>query len=485
MDAQEKWYIHKNRQDYQVFYDQLTFIDRQTLSDSMIIRDELLSALDGAVEWGYHHTKADCSGLSPGCRHCGSGTWSCLFINGVCNANCFYCPTPQDQEDQPTTQTVTFTDVEDYMLYLKRFGYKGVSISGGEPLLTFEKTLHFITRIREEMGSDIYFWMYTNGILLDEEKLKALRHAGLDELRLDIGATGYRTHKAEMALQWIDRVTVEIPAVPEELDRLKQLLHHFDAIGLSHLNLHQIRCTPHNYKKLVERGYTFLHGPQITVMESELTALRLMQYAAERGLQTPVNYCSSIYKYRYQRRAARKRYAPFIAHPYEEITETGMIRSLAVEGDVYSLERIMHDFEQNAIDPGDYYRPEKSAKIYFRKNLWNRIDFTNLELKVSYARSFLLPRLSYRNMFKEVELRPGKSVVIERAPVFKDYSLRGEEIQWFEKAFISKTLTMEELEKLCGVRDVSEPRQLNGFSGEMIARLYECEQLGRGLPGYF
>ena len=485
MNSQEKWYIHRNRQDYEAFYDQLKFADRQILSESMKIRDELLFDLDGVVEWGYQGTKADCRRLSPGCRHCGNGTWSCLFINGICNANCFYCPTLQDQEDQPTTQTVVFPDVEDYILYLKKFGYKGVSISGGEPLLTFQKTLRFITRIREEMGPEIYFWMYTNGILLDEEKLSALRKAGLNEIRLDIGATGYRTDHLEMALKRIDTVAVEIPAVPEDVEHLKQLLHHFDDIGLHHLHLHQIRCTPHNYLKLIKRGYTFLHGPQITVLESELTALHLMQYASNNGLQTPINYCSSIYKYRYQRMAARKRYAPFIAHGYEEITETGMIRSLAVVGDTHLLDRAEQAFQDRGVDPGDYYRPEQSSKIYFKGHLWKRVDFTGLELRVSYSRAFMLPQLSYRNIFREVQLSPGKRVVIERTPVFRDYSLRGEEIKWFEKVFISGSLSIEEWEKTPFYQDLSEQAGADGFSREMIARFHECEKLSQGLPAYF
>jgi len=484
MNTQAYWYADKNRKAYESFYDRLRFADQQTLSRAEQTRDLLLDALHGSVEWGYSGTKADCRRLSPGCRHCGSGTWSCLFINGVCNANCFYCPTPQDHEDQPTTQTVSFPDVEGYILYLKKFGYKGVSISGGEPLITYDKTLRFITRIREEMGPDLYIWMYTNGILLDEQKLKALRSAGLDEIRLDIGATGYRIDRVKLALEWIDRVAVEIPAVPEELTRLKNLLHHFDAMGLHHLHLHQIRCTPHNYSKLVKRGYTFLHGPQITVLESELAALQLMRYAVEKGLQTPVNYCSSIYKYRYQRMAARRRYAPYIAQPWEEITEAGMIRSLAVEGDTTPLERVILSFNQNKVDPGDYYRPQNTAKIYFKKHLWDLIDFSGMEVKVSYARSFLLPHLSYRNMFREVELGPGKKVVIERTPVLRDCSLRGNQIRWFKKTFIDGTLSKEEPQEAAGTIPFSPEEGANGFSREISARFYECEKPGQGLPAY-
>lgn len=529
MDTKRHGYEKKPRTDRARFEGQLNFADSHALAAATKQRENLLQMLDGAVEWGYNGTKADCRNLSPGCRHCGNGTWSCLFINNLCNATCFYCPAPQKSKDEPTTQTVSFSDPDDYIAYLRKFGFTGVSISGGEPLLTFDRTLHFISRIHEEMGADVYLWMYTNGMLLDEDKLRLLRQAGLSEIRLDIGATAYRTDKVEMALRWIDRVTVEIPAVPEELDRMKKLMHHFSHIGLHHLNLHQIRCTPHNHSKLSEHGYTFLHGPQITVLESELTALQLMAYAADKGLDLPVNYCSSIYKYRYQRMAARRRFAPFIAHSYEETTQAGLIRSMAVEGHSRRIDALQKDLGKAGIPTGDYYRPEGTNKLYFKKNLWHHIRPHNWTLKVSYARAFLLPSVSYRNMFKEVNLNARRKVVIERAPVVRDHLLRGAAIRWFEEAFINGPSNLHEgpdaiqgpasgventgnddlgghAEGWCMTRRVDEKQTPCGqesdflpgmpeapaakrteggsLSRDMATRLYECEQLGQGLPRY-
>ena len=519
----------KNRADHKDFDRHLNFADSRTLAAATQQREDLLFRLDGAVEWGYNGTKADCRNLSPGCRHCGNGTWSCLFINNLCNAGCFYCPTPQKSKDEPTTQTVSFSDPDDYIAYLKKFGYKGVSISGGEPLLTFNRTLDFIRRIHEEMGSEVYLWMYTNGMLLDEDKLRLLRQAGLDEIRLDIGATAYRTDKVELALKWIDTVTVEIPAVPEELDRLKKLMHCFSDMGLHHLNLHQIRCTPHNHSKLSEHGYTFLHGKQITVLESELAALQLMAYAADQGLNLPVNYCSSTYKYRYQRMAARRRFAPFIAHSYEETTDTGLIRSMAVEGPSDRIDGLQESLRKAEIPRDDCYRPEGTNKLYFKKYLWHHVQPRNWILKISYARAFLLPSVSYRNMFKEVDLDGRRKVVIERTPVVHDHSLRGEAIQWFEEVFVKglpklterqqnsgeQSLDSGHMRKGClyengksrsispaddgskllgcpqshspgGALEVSaaERSESSGLSREMAARICECEQLGQGLPPY-
>ncbi len=528
MNTKRQGNTEKPRPDQAGFERHLNFADSHALAAATKQREDLLHRLDGAVEWGYSGTKADCRNLSPGCRHCGNGTWSCLFINNICNASCFYCPAPQESKDEPTTQTVSFSDPDDYIAYLRKFGFKGVSISGGEPLLTFDRTLQFISRIHEEMGGDVYLWMYTNGMLLDEDKLRLLRQAGLGEIRLDIGATAYRTDKVEMALKWIDRVTVEIPAVPEELDRMKKLMDHFSHMGLHHLNLHQIRCTTHNHSKLSEHGYTFLHGPQITVLESELAALQLMAYAVEKRPDLPVNYCSSIYKYRYQRMAARRRFAPFIAHSYEETTQAGLIRSMAVEGASRRIDALQDSLEKADLPAKDYYRPEGTNKLYFKKYLWHHIRPREWTLKVSYARAFLLPSVSYRNMFKEVNLNARRKVVIERAPVVRDHPLRGEAIRWFEEAFIigssnplegqdvlqgpasgvektgsdlggkpegwcmthradgKKIPGGPESDMLAGLPEAPVIRQIEGgsLSRDMAALFYECEHLGQGLSRY-
>jgi uncharacterized protein len=76
-------------------------------------------------------------------------------------------------------------------------------------------------------------------------------------------------------------------------------------MGINHLHLHQLRLTPHNRSKFKNRPYTFLHGEKVTVLESELTALALIRQASSQRLTLPINYCSFVYKHRYQRTAAR------------------------------------------------------------------------------------------------------------------------------------------------------------------------------------
>ena len=275
----------------------------------------------------FKETKPYYNQLSKGCKLCGLGSWSCLFITNKCNASCFYCPAAQQNDELPATQSLTFETAEAYAGYINFFKFKGVSFSGGEPLLFFDRTLHYLKTVRKMCDPEIYIWMYTNGILADTHKFKKLAAAGLDEIRFDIGATGFKLDKVKIARNIIPNLTIEIPAVPEEKERIKKLLPELIEAGVTNLNLHQLRLTKHNAPKLLKRNYTFIPAEQPIVLESELAALEIMNFARENQLEIGINYCSFAFKNRFQKAGFRKQLAITLAGDDEKITQKGFIRN--------------------------------------------------------------------------------------------------------------------------------------------------------------
>jgi pyruvate formate-lyase activating enzyme-like uncharacterized protein len=360
--------IEANRREYGFHYDLLNFADPERLAAANAERNELLQWLDQRACFGYAGTKVDCNGLSPGCRSCGDGSWSCLFVNGRCNGRCFYCPTAQDDDGPPVTNGLAFSNPEEYAAYVAALGFSGVSISGGEPLMTPDLTLAYLTAVRKQCGNNIHLWLYTNGTLLTPDLCSRLRDAGLNEIRFDLGAVRYHLKKLRLAVGRIPTVTVEIPAVPEDEELLKQKLVEMAEAGVSHLNLHQMRLTPYNFGPLTERNYTFLHGEKITVLESELCALRTVRFGLEHGIPLPVNYCSFPYKRRFQHAAARRRAALTVRAPGEVVTEPGYLRTLSAAG-------------------------------------------------VSYCDAVLLQNPSYHHPFEKVVLKTGRALYLERRPL--------------------------------------------------------------------
>jgi hypothetical protein len=291
-------------------------------------RNAHIADAGAALNWDFQGTKPWVHSLSPGCRLCGEGQWSCLFITGLCNARCFYCPASQERDEIPQTQRLLFEDPETYARYINWFGFKGVAFSGGEPLMVFDRAIRAIETVRRLCPSEVYIWMYTNGILGSEAKFEQLAGAGIDELRFDLGATNYRLEVLQGAAAAIRNVTVEIPAVPEEVERLKTLLPQLCELGVTRLNLHQLRLTSYNAGRMLPHGYTYLHGEQPTVLESDLAAFELIAFVAQQGLPMGVNYCNFQFKNRFQKAGFRRKMAGRLAEGNEEITGNGFLRRI-------------------------------------------------------------------------------------------------------------------------------------------------------------
>ena len=308
------------------------------------LRDGLLLQLQAnGIRHSAKQSKLYTGELSPGCATCGAGTWSCAYLTKQCTAACFFCPSePGSDGSLPRANRISMPGLETYIAFLRFFRFRGVAFSGGEPLLAFEDLVTWITRIKQEFGDGIYLWVYTNGDLVDQDKLQALHHAGLDEIRINIRARDYQLAPISLARKFIQTVTVEIPTIPEEVETLKEQIVDLHRLGVDHLNLHQLFANQVNYRSLAERSYTFLPlvGTASPVLESEITALRLLLFALENQIDLPINYCSLVYRTRYDELAHRRRAASLSKRDHDTVAETGLLRRLSIGGPPGHIRRI-------------------------------------------------------------------------------------------------------------------------------------------------
>lgn len=339
---------NKNNLQYPDYKNQIKWVSYFDALEKEEERNKIISKLELKLNRSFKNTKLWINSLSKGCQLCGEGEWSCLFITGKCNANCFYCPANQQTDGIPSTQLTSFNNVDDYIQYLDFFGFKGASLSGGEPLLFFERTLDYVQNIKKYFDDKVYLWIYTNGILGSEDIYKKLANAGIDEVRFDIGATNYDLKFLIKAKDIIPNISVEIPAVPEEFDKLKRVIPELISIGVTNLNLHQLRLTNYNAPKLLKHNYTYLHGEQATVMESELTALKIIEYVADNNLNIGVNYCAFNFKNRFQKAGFRKKIASKFVEPHEQVTENGFLRTIKADNSFFYISENKLIPEQNS-----------------------------------------------------------------------------------------------------------------------------------------
>jgi uncharacterized protein len=318
--------INKNHQSFDGYKD-IKWLNPYHAEIEENRREEIVNTFSSKVNWSFKKTKPWINHISKGCELCGQGEWSCLFITGRCNANCFYCPASQNSDDTPMAQQLTFENPEEYADFINYFNFKGCSFSGGEPFLAFEKVLGFLETLRKKCAPDLYIWMYTNGILGSEDKYRKLADLGINEVRFDIGATNYKIDTIKKASGIIDNITVEIPMDPNKTELLKKIISELEGLGVTNLNLHQMRLTKYNADKLLAKDYTFLHGEHPTVLESELAALEIINFVDSKNYKIGINYCSFQYKNRFQKAGYRSKVLNKIID-LNEITENGYVLNL-------------------------------------------------------------------------------------------------------------------------------------------------------------
>lgn len=362
-------------------------------------RRALLTHLGARATPGYHGAKPHVGPLSEGCQLCAEGRWSCLFLNGVCEARCYFCPGYREAVGAPPhAERMVFSRAGDYAEYVARLGYGGASFSGGEPFGTFELMLEHLRALRAA-APDLYIWAYTNGRPATPERLDAAAAEGLDEVRFDIAAWGYDTAPVERALGRVRVVTVEIPAVPEDRDRLRKALVRLAALGVSHVHLHQLMLLGDNGPRLLKRRYALTRTNPPTVVDSELAALDALAFVADEDLPLAIQYCGSAYKDRWQARVDDLRGATVALDPREALTEAGCVRQ------VLDPSGALVDARAAAERPAD----APLTVRYFRAVLGHGLDpsanFASVEPGEGYA---------------EVTLPGGMTIGVRRVPVSAD-----------------------------------------------------------------
>ena len=162
---------------------------------------------------------------SKGCKACQEGKWLCIFLTYLCNASCSFCPAPGQNRDIINS---AFGNNPDHILnYLNRYPFQGVSFSGGECFMVYDRMLKWLNLFKTNKP-ELYYWAYTNGIQLNKEQLHELERSGLDELRFNISASGYNDstvlNNIGEATKIFRHVAVEIPSIPEDYERLVPVL---------------------------------------------------------------------------------------------------------------------------------------------------------------------------------------------------------------------------------------------------------------------
>lgn len=240
-----------------------------------------------------------------GCKSCLLGTGLCAIRKtNKCNLNCKFCYDYGKLEHIPPVGDDLW-EIGGNKFYEKDIDLllsiyekpTGISYVYLEPFMEIEKYYPVIRKFRD---AGIYQHLYTNGTLADEESLKALGEAGLDELRFNLGASNCSDKVIEniaTAKKYIKSVGVETPMTPEFFEAFLKKKQTILETNLDFINCAELHVNENNiYNYYGENMYISRLGYISPIWSRELT-LKLMKIADEEGWDLVVHDCSNYTKF--------------------------------------------------------------------------------------------------------------------------------------------------------------------------------------------
>lgn len=303
--------------------------------------------------------------LPQGCIYCRQGRKTVLLVTGLCKFNCFYCPLSAKKKNKDVVyanEKLVEKD-EDVLYEAKTIDALGTGITGGDPLEVLDRTIHYIKILKKEFGDDHHIHLYT-AFTPDPEILKELDDAGLDEIRFHIPFsfwekfTGSDYERAiSDALKTGMNVGVELPALPDFKEQLKNITFQLDKLGVHFLNLNELEYSETNWDALKDRGYEIRSETSNAIKGSQWVADDILKYI---DCTMSMHYCSSRFKDGVQLKRRIKRRAKNTAKESDVITEEGLFLKGVVECE--DLEGVYRELKKKNKIPDELIHIDQEKK---------------------------------------------------------------------------------------------------------------------------
>ncbi|MDO5861859.1 MAG: radical SAM protein [Thermoplasmata archaeon] len=303
---------------------------------------------------------ARCGPVSEGCVRCIEGSKMVLLVTGKCGWGCDYCPVSLEKKGLDVVyanEGRVFSD-EEVISEAESMDARGTGITGGDPLVSMDRTLHYIRLLKERFGPDHQIHLYT--ATMDPEKVRLLEEAGLDEIRFhpmeDKWSDMASTRLAEIAGHTRMKVGIEVPALPGREADLIAMVQYARSVGVDFVNLNELEFSESNWDMMDIHGYSVKDDVSSAVAGSEETAMKVLKKA--RGMD--VHFCSSAFKDGIQLRRRLIRRAIHISEPYQQVTEDGTLVRGFVKGEP---SEVASELESLGVPSELYVRTETGAEV--------------------------------------------------------------------------------------------------------------------------
>lgn len=268
--------------------------------------------------------------LPMGCKLCAKGSKMVLFVTGLCDSSCYYCPLSLNKtgHDVVFADEIPVSDEHDILFEAKAIRSEGVGISGGDPLCRLERTLNYLLLLKKEYGPGFHTHLYTSQSAISEGDLQQLKDAGLDEIRFHPQTDDWSGIERAIQIGFI--VGIEVPSIPGKQEHLKKLAIRAEKIGVSFLNINELEASETNFDKLVSLGMKLTNMESASIEGSRTTAIEVLEWSRTNLQKLSVHFCSSRFKDSVQMRKRLERRLEQTIREFEERYESDPLLILGV-----------------------------------------------------------------------------------------------------------------------------------------------------------
>lgn len=260
--------------------------------------------------------------LPKGCKLCTKGSKMVLFVTGLCDSACYYCPLSEDKAGHDTTfaDEMPVSGPEDILFEAEAIRGEGAGISGGDPLCRLQRTTDSIRLLKSHFGTNFHTHLYTSQATVSQDTLNELKEAGLDEIRFH--PQGSDWSGIERAISTGFAVGIEVPSIPGKADSLKETALRAEALGVSFLNINELEASETNFEQLTKMGMRLTDIDSASIAGSADTALEVLEWGVDSLSRLGLHFCSARFKDSVQLRNRLERRLEETIREFEERDET-------------------------------------------------------------------------------------------------------------------------------------------------------------------
>jgi uncharacterized protein len=273
------------------------------------------------------------NGIAKGCKYCVKGKKLVLFVTGVCTRNCWYCSLSKKRKNRNLifANERECKNFDDILEEARESKATSAGITGGDPLIFFDKTIEFATKLKKTFGKKFHIHIYLPTKLVTKEKLEKLSKC-VDEVRfhpeflINSNKIEEDFEKIKLAsLFWKkENIGIELPMIPEKKKEILEFILKMEKF-VSFVNLNEFELSETNFE-IITKNYSLKEGGYV-IQESLEAGKWILDELSKRKSKLKVHICTADLKNCSQFANRLKRH---IILPYGKKTKDGTVIYLIV-----------------------------------------------------------------------------------------------------------------------------------------------------------